>query len=208
MTWEDRRRPAVRGQQTGFQTAVQAPRPEGASHTSLGLLGVHPASGLTWSGVSVLVGSSFRTGGPGLLPTDNSGTCQTSPRTSQGTGGSATRAGLSSQLSPAPGPAARPFLHLHVPQSFPAQPPSEAWAGLGDHSCPVNKRQAEDRAGGCPGRACRILLGSSPAFPLAILSPREQVWSKKGITFWMEGLIVNLQRNAVWELGFGSTQRF
>ena len=137
-------------------------------------------------------GQQFLHGGPGLLPTDSSGTCLTSPRTSQGTGGSATRAGLSSQLSPALGPAARPFLHLHVPQSFPAQPPPETRAGLGDHSWPVKKRQAGDRARGCPGRACRIPLGSSPAFPLVSSIPGEQVWSKKGIMFWMEGLIVNL----------------
>lgn len=172
MTWEDRRRPAVRGQRTGFQTAVQGPRPEGASRTSLGLLGVHPASSLTWSGVSVLVDSSFRAGGRVcFLQRQLRDVSDFSPYLSGNWRfGDSVWFLISAVAGSGPSSPAL-FLHLHVPQSFPVQPLSEAWAGLGDHSCPTSKRQTEDRAGGCPGRAHRVLLGSSPAFPLVILNP-------------------------------------
>lgn len=51
------------GRRQVSRPAVQRLQPEGASHTSLGLLGVRPSSGLTWFGVSVLVVSRLHMGG-------------------------------------------------------------------------------------------------------------------------------------------------
>lgn len=111
-------------------------------------------------------GQQFPHGGPGLLPTDNSGTCPTSPRASRGTDGSVTRAGLSSQLSPPPGPAARPCFCIHTfPSHFLSSRrlrPGQAWETTAVLPTGGRRRTGPGAVPGGPVTSCLV---PAPPFP-------------------------------------------
>lgn len=170
MTRGDRRRPAVRGQETGFQDR----RAEAVARGRL----PHESRAawrppIVWShGVSVLVASSLYTGASSASYKDNSGTCLTSARASQGPGGSEAQAGVSSQWSPAPGPAARPcFCICTIPGHYLSSRrlrPGQAWETTARLQTSSRQRTGP---GAVPGRPIASCSASVPPLPLLILHP-------------------------------------
>ena len=102
---------------------------------------------------------------------DNSGTCPTSPHTSQGTGGSVTRAALSSQWAPALGAAAQlcfcvctfPGLYLSGCRLRPGQ----AWETT---ALLQTRGRWRTGPGAVPGSSIASCSASVPPFPLLILN--------------------------------------
>ena len=172
MTWEDRWRPAVRGQETGFRAC-------GAEAVARGRLPhesrVAWRPPIFWSHVVwglCACGQQFAHRGAGSASyKDNSGMCPTSPHTSQGTGGLVTRAGLSSQRAPAPGTAAQPcFCVCTFPGHYLSGchlRPRQAWETTALLQTRGRRRTGP---GAVPGRPIASCSASVPPFPLLILN--------------------------------------